>query len=79
MVAAETNVSGRVARLVSYLKQLLHDVNELRQAGRTVEQAEKPANAPCSNTTGWPTPCTSCQVGSPLTSTYVTTTSVGSR
>ena len=57
-----------VAWLVSYLEQLLHDVSELRQAGRTVEQAQEPANAPC-NTTGWPSPCTSCQVGSPFTST----------
>jgi hypothetical protein len=65
----------RLAWLVSCLEQLLHDVSELRQAGRTVEQAQEPANAPCSSTIGWPEPCTSCQVGSPFTSTYVTTTS----
>jgi hypothetical protein len=63
-----------VAWLVSYLGQLLHDVSELRhselrQAGRTVDQAQEPANAPWSSTTGWPSPCTSCQVGSPFTST----------
>jgi hypothetical protein len=30
-------VSGRLAWLVGYLEQPLHDLSELRQAGRTVE------------------------------------------
>lgn len=38
-------------------------------AGTGADQDEAPANAPCSSTSGWPEPCTSCQVANLLTST----------